>query len=507
MHNTPQVQNPVLSIFAPESVQHRNRTLAKLYTIAHTIQNSDDIKGRIGRYFSLHPKRTPSYRLCIKRHDKDEANTELFPGDYAIVGRSCRSNLYVDDPEVSGLHCVFSSDNRGRLTIMDLASLNGTFVNRLRIQSLKSFPIEPGFEIGTGKTHYCISRVWDHSYDAYETGLIVNISVRNEEKRRVRYRRWRVSDRRNNCSFEVYVCLEMFTETIMEYFGLSAGRNESLFCTDQLVLEMEDLFAASIIKRFNSEFSEWFKLDDLSCVKNVPGNLIRCDLTIGADGKSSVIVLLIDPNGFSGFSSLNQSCRQLVSYTGLSAKISRLQVHYVCFCRHIVLMQSQFENVRIGDVLFPGLGVSKTFGENGSEERVYLAVEGSNETVSIVTCDCRIDIESVVLKIHSTYRGKDCVMKQMSKVESHPEWVTAICETRFLDISNEPLVEVRIEIGRLKLSIAELSEWHSGTLVRIKRAINEPVSVWIDDCVVGTGRLVQIHEEYGVELMTWEEER
>jgi flagellar motor switch/type III secretory pathway protein FliN len=506
MISTVQVQKPVLPVYTQESAACRNRTLTILHIIAQITQNSDDIHNRIGRYLFCHPCWKPSYKLSIERHGKDSSDIELFPGDFVIAGRSRRSNLMDDDRLVSGTHSVFSIDIRGRLTIMDLASLNGTFVNNLRIQPLKSIPVEPGFGITTGETRYRVSRNWNRSVETQQIRLSVNITTNNGKKCGVRYHRCLVTHRRNSSSFEVYVCLEKFAEMIIEYFGLAVEQDARLFCADQLLSEMEYRFIESIIKCITRDIAEWYKIEYRSCEKNLPGKLMCCELTVLSNGKQYGIGFLIDPDGFSTFSSLNQFGRLLDTDTGLPGTISNLQVRFICFSRHLVLKKSQFEKVRIGDVLFPGLNMSETFDEHALSQRVYLVVAGGCEPVPIVTCDCCLNEESVLLKIHSIYREKESMMQQMNRDTTDREKVTAMCETRFLDISNEPLVEVKIEIGRLHVSIAELCQLHPGTLLRIKRAIDEPVSILIDDRVVGTGRLVQIHEEYGVEVVTWKEE-
>jgi hypothetical protein len=55
-------------------------------------------------------------------------------GDHALIGRSPECDVFLDDVTVSRRHAELSRDGNV-FTIRDLGSLNGTFVNRRRIES------------------------------------------------------------------------------------------------------------------------------------------------------------------------------------------------------------------------------------------------------------------------------------------------------------------------------------------------------------------------------------
>ena len=59
---------------------------------------------------------------------------ELAPGGDTVIGRVSECNVHVLDARVSRRHCVISAGPAG-LTIKDLQSVNGTFVNGVRITS------------------------------------------------------------------------------------------------------------------------------------------------------------------------------------------------------------------------------------------------------------------------------------------------------------------------------------------------------------------------------------
>ena len=75
---------------------------------------------------------------------------ETFPldEDETTVGRSPECNIFLDDVTVSRRHAVVK--RRGdQLEIEDLGSLNGTFLNRRRIES--AAPVSDGDELQIGK--------------------------------------------------------------------------------------------------------------------------------------------------------------------------------------------------------------------------------------------------------------------------------------------------------------------------------------------------------------------
>ncbi len=67
--------------------------------------------------------------------------------EIVTVGRGQESDIFLDDVTVSRRHAVLV-DNGGRFSIEDQGSLNGTFVNRQRIERAE---LEDGDEVQIGK--------------------------------------------------------------------------------------------------------------------------------------------------------------------------------------------------------------------------------------------------------------------------------------------------------------------------------------------------------------------
>jgi hypothetical protein len=68
-------------------------------------------------------------------------------GERTTIGRSPDCDIFLDDVTVSRKHAELLAEN-GRFTIKDLGSLNGTYVNRRRIESS---PLSDGDELQIGK--------------------------------------------------------------------------------------------------------------------------------------------------------------------------------------------------------------------------------------------------------------------------------------------------------------------------------------------------------------------
>ena len=68
--------------------------------------------------------------------------------DRTTIGRSPDCGIFLDDVTVSRKHAVLAQKKNGVFTIEDQGSLNGTFVNRKRVESAE---LEDGDELQIGK--------------------------------------------------------------------------------------------------------------------------------------------------------------------------------------------------------------------------------------------------------------------------------------------------------------------------------------------------------------------
>jgi hypothetical protein len=85
--------------------------------------------------------------LLIRTGGGREGETISFDSDVLTIGRSPHSDLFLDDVTVSRHHARLIRDENGYL-IEDLNSLNGTYVNRKRIERHR---MSDGDELQIGK--------------------------------------------------------------------------------------------------------------------------------------------------------------------------------------------------------------------------------------------------------------------------------------------------------------------------------------------------------------------
>lgn len=85
--------------------------------------------------------------LLIATRDALSGSRYLLDEDEVTVGRDPRADILLDDSTVSRQHAVFRREN-GAYTVIDAGSLNGTYVNRQRVDKAT---LKNGDEIMIGK--------------------------------------------------------------------------------------------------------------------------------------------------------------------------------------------------------------------------------------------------------------------------------------------------------------------------------------------------------------------
>ena len=91
------------------------------------------------------------YALVVETGPQTGLTYVLGDGETA-AGRAAESNIYLEDVTVSRHHAVFKVDGEG-LTVTDLGSTNGTYVNGRRHEIAA---LAPGDEIMLGKFHLVV---------------------------------------------------------------------------------------------------------------------------------------------------------------------------------------------------------------------------------------------------------------------------------------------------------------------------------------------------------------
>jgi pSer/pThr/pTyr-binding forkhead associated (FHA) protein len=85
--------------------------------------------------------------LLLVKRGQNAGSTFLVDADATTIGRNPSSDVFLDDVTVSRRHAELRRTG-GRFELRDLASLNGTYVNRERVESVI---LSSGDEVQIGK--------------------------------------------------------------------------------------------------------------------------------------------------------------------------------------------------------------------------------------------------------------------------------------------------------------------------------------------------------------------
>ncbi|MEU6575803.1 FHA domain-containing protein [Streptomyces sp. NPDC046805] len=86
--------------------------------------------------------------LLVVRRGPNSGSRFLLDGDLTTAGRHPQSDIFLDDVTVSRSHVEFRRHEDGSFTVADVGSLNGTYVNRERIDQVA---LSNGDEVQIGK--------------------------------------------------------------------------------------------------------------------------------------------------------------------------------------------------------------------------------------------------------------------------------------------------------------------------------------------------------------------
>ncbi|CAM5258861.1 hypothetical protein SFUMM280S_00481 [Streptomyces fumanus] len=86
--------------------------------------------------------------LLVVRRGPNSGSRFLLDGELTTAGRHAQSDIFLDDVTVSRRHVEFRRQPDGSFTVADVGSLNGTYVNRERIDQVA---LSNGDEVQIGK--------------------------------------------------------------------------------------------------------------------------------------------------------------------------------------------------------------------------------------------------------------------------------------------------------------------------------------------------------------------
>ncbi len=102
-------------------------------------------------YENVGLEHVPAFGLGIKEPEFPARAIALSVGEH-MLGRHDRCQILIHDPYTSRFHCLVTIHIDGRITLRDLKSRNGTWVNGMCIPPDEKRSITPGTHIQIGGT-------------------------------------------------------------------------------------------------------------------------------------------------------------------------------------------------------------------------------------------------------------------------------------------------------------------------------------------------------------------
>jgi len=133
---------------------------------------------------------------------------------------------------------------------------------------------------------------------------------------------------------------------------------------------------------------------------------------------------------------------------------------------------------------------------DASEEDAEAAMMAMLEDVP--ADDQKADVDDIDFPQTSVSKAE---FQQLSEPSASPE-------TRNIDLLMDVNLPISIELGRTKMSIADILSLGPGSVVELAKLAGEPVDVLVNQKIVARGEVVVIDENFGVrvtQLMTAEE--
>lgn len=95
--------------------------------------------------------------MWMLRSSEPSLSFRLLPGEVRTIGRATGAQFVVDAPLVSRLHCRLTLSADGELSVEDLDSTNGTFVNDRRVNGLTL--LQPSDTVTVGRVVFEVARI------------------------------------------------------------------------------------------------------------------------------------------------------------------------------------------------------------------------------------------------------------------------------------------------------------------------------------------------------------
>jgi flagellar motor switch protein FliN/FliY len=84
----------------------------------------------------------------------------------------------------------------------------------------------------------------------------------------------------------------------------------------------------------------------------------------------------------------------------------------------------------------------------------------------------------------------------LSELSGSPRMTTSAALDTLLDVS----LPVAIEFGRTNMTVQEVLELGSGSVIQLSRMVGEPIDIYVSDRKLAEGEVVVVGEHFGVRI-------
>jgi hypothetical protein len=442
----------------------------------------------------------PSYRLTIKGNCKLN-NVILMPGEKLTVGRSQTADICINDTAVSNIHCVVFVDGSGRLVVKDAGSLNGTFIDSCQLALHENRRLFGECKLYIGSASIDVTKTFNQHRSENSVDMKLKTKVVKNISENQLSLMFLLKFDEQNLDIVLKIEKNAMQQIVLAHFALQVLGYEKAQLNDALFETLIGSFIKSLKKYFRSRYSVTLDVESINTCSgdNYTEELSYYCLEIQTGSGQVKIQFGIDPKQIVQYLK-NPQFDFNIQRGCVPEEIRNAAILFRCVTKAVTMPLSDFEYLKPGDVILPGLLAEGFNYGDQTVDRVVLMLDSSNGSSLQIACDCRICDEYLELVINAFNGGENKMNRQDNALkQSNSE--TAMCETRCHALVDEPLISARIELDSLCLTVEELSELRAGQILKLKRRVDDPVCIRVDNRTVARGILVRIDDEFGVELL------
>ncbi|MBN1297425.1 FliM/FliN family flagellar motor switch protein [bacterium] len=452
--------------------------------------------------------KTPAMLVSVQ---KPNAPIETFGFDDGLpklIGRSRRSDIRLLDPEISSVHACLIPDRYGSVWIMDLGSRNGITCNNAMLGPFRSRSIARNDVLLLGDNALSVEYHCAHDqssngcwskplfYSSYETGFVPHGPM------------FRCEDTKGKSLF-IFTCDPFqVVQWLVACHDLAVSHECLTRLHPEIATQIASVWISSVVSH---ELIPG--LPPLTILRQdemqYPVNRAWTKVEVMAYQSDRCFPLRFEilPEELPECTAFHQYIRThnpgLLEITdALTYSVSLVVEVENCFLPDDVGNQLTPGDLVLlgkpGHLTLAGVMPSRVFIHPGSGKSLpthwVCTTTGVDGRCVLTVCDNEKEAE---------------IMKGNSQVKTtfYAQEASQMCETKMLCIAEIPMMDLRIELCRLSVSVRQLMDWGPGMTIFTDRKPDDPVVLRCGDRWVGNGRLVLIDGELGVEITERVKER